>query len=121
MCSAVRATRGRAVGMTQLNDLGKPYAIQGVARDITGRMRMEEALRESEKKYRNLIETANEGILVINAEHRITYANEKMAEMLGCSREEVIGKSVMDFTDYEGKAVFENNMNNRRQGLNESH
>jgi PAS domain S-box-containing protein len=82
---------------------------------------VEKALSESEEKYRNLVETANEGILIIDAGHRIIYVNEKMAEMFGCSREKVIGKSVRDFTDYEGKAVFEKNMIKRRQGINESH
>ena len=93
--------------------------------DITERKQAEEALRESEEKYRNLIETANEGIWILewifDAEARTTYVNKKMAEMLGCSREEMIGKSVRDFTDEEGKAIFEMNMKKRRQGINESH
>ena len=80
-----------------------------------------EALRMNEEKYRNIVETANEGIHVIDAEHRNTYVNEKMAEMLGYSRKDLIGKSVRDFTDDEGKAVFEMNMKKRRQGINESH
>jgi PAS domain S-box-containing protein len=71
--------------------------------------------------YSNIVETANEGILIIDAEHRTTYANEKMADMLGCSREEIIGKSVRDFTDDEGKAVFEMNMEKRRRGIDETH
>ncbi|MDD4248124.1 MAG: PocR ligand-binding domain-containing protein, partial [Methanosarcina sp.] len=83
------------------------------------------ALRESEEKYRNLMETANEGIWVLewvlDSEARTTYANEKIAEMLGCSREAMIGKSVRDFTDEEGKAIFEMNMKKRLQGINESH
>ena len=92
-----------------------------VARDINERRQMEETLRESEEKYRNLIETANEGILVIDAGHRITYVNEKMADMLGYIREEIFGKSVRDFTDDEGKTVFEENMVQRRQGINGVH
>ena len=92
-----------------------------VARDINERRQMEETLRESEEKYRNLIETANEGILVIDAGHRITYVNEKMADMLGYIREEIFGKSVRDFTDDEGKTVFEKNMVQRRQGINGIH
>jgi PAS domain S-box-containing protein len=89
--------------------------------DITERRQAEEALRESEEKYRNLVETANEGILVIDAAHRITYINEKMAEMLGYGRKDIIGKSVRDFTDEAGKAVFETNMKKRQQGINEIH
>ena len=93
--------------------------------DITERKKAEEALRRSEEKYRNLIETANEGIWILervpDTGARTIYVNKKMAEMLGCSREEMIGKSVRDFTDEEGKAIFELNMKRRQQGINESH
>lgn len=93
--------------------------------DITERKKVEEALRRSEEKYRNLIETANEGIWILewipDTGARTTYVNKKMAEMLGYSREEMIGKSVRDFTDDEGKAVFETNMKRRQQSINESH
>ncbi|MDY9927713.1 PAS domain S-box protein [Methanosarcina sp.] len=104
---------------------GRVRGSVGAFIDITERKKVEEALLKSEEKYRNLIETANEGIWilgwVLNAEARTTYVNKKMAEMLGYSREAMIGKSVRDFTDEEGKAVFEMNMKKRRQGINESH
>jgi PAS domain S-box-containing protein len=93
--------------------------------DITERKKIEEELRKSEEMYRNLIETANEGIWILewvpDTGARTTYVNKKMAEMLGCSQEEMIGKSMRDFTDEEGKAVFEMNMKRRQQGINESH
>ncbi len=97
----------------------------GAFLDITERKQAEEALRESEEKYRNLIETANEGIWILqwmpDSKARTTYVNKKMAEMLGYSQEEMIGKSVRDFTDEEGKAIFETNMKRRQKGINESH
>jgi PAS domain S-box-containing protein len=92
-----------------------------VARDINERKRMEEALRESEKKYRNLIETANEGIWILDAESMTTYVNVKMAEMIGYNRKAMIGKSVRDFTDEEYKAINRLNMEKGRQGTNEGH
>ena len=92
-----------------------------VARNINERRQMEEALRESEKKYRNLIETANEGIWILDADSMTTYVNAKMAEMIGYSRKAMIGKSVRNFTDEEGKVIFELNKEKRRQGINESH
>ncbi len=90
-----------------------------VARDINERKRVEERLKESEEKYRNIVETANEGILIIDAEVRITFANKKIAEMLGCSLEELIGRFLWDFADEEGKDILKQNMEKRRQGINE--
>ncbi|MGE5473172.1 MAG: PAS domain S-box protein [Ignavibacteriales bacterium] len=80
-----------------------------------------EALRESEEKNRNFIETANEGIVILNDESMITYVNEKMAMMLKCTKDEIIGKSLRDFTDEDGKIIFEQKMKKRRQGIDESH
>ena len=50
---------------------GKLTAISIIGRDITERKRAEERLRESEEKYRNIVEIANEGILVIDSELRL--------------------------------------------------
>jgi PAS domain-containing protein len=73
--------------------------------DITESKQAEEAMRESEEKYRNIVETANEGIWVIDPEAKTTYVNKKIAEMLGYTLDEMIGRSILDFTDEEGKAI----------------
>jgi PAS domain S-box-containing protein len=99
---------------------GAPRAV-AIIRDITERRRIEEALWESEEKYRNIIETANEGICVTDAEARITYANEKMAEMLGYSREELIGRSTWNFVDENNMAIAKLNNEKRRQGIEKTH
>ena len=57
---------------------GKLDAISVIARDITERKKAEEKLQESEEKYRNIVETANEGILITDNEDIITYANKKI-------------------------------------------
>ena len=92
-----------------------------VARDINERRQMEEALRASEEKYRNLIETANEGIWILDTESITTYVNVKLAEMIGYNREDIVGKSIKDFIDEEGKEITRLNMEKRRHGANESH
>jgi PAS domain S-box-containing protein len=73
----------------------------GVASDITERKRAEAALRASEEKYRNLVETAGEGIVLARPEGPYYYVNQRMADMLGYSIEEILGKSSTDFT-FEG-------------------
>jgi len=80
-----------------------------------------EAVSNSEKKYRNIVETANEGIFVFNSDILVTYANNKMAEMLGYVPEEMIGKHGTDFVDNEYKKYTELRTEKRKQGIDEVH
>ena len=75
---------------------GKVTRIAVVARDITAHKRAEEALAESEEKYRNVVERANDGICIIE-DGIIKYANLQQAEMWGGAVEEIIDTP---FTDY---------------------
>jgi PAS domain S-box-containing protein len=100
---------------------GKLTAISSIARDITESRRAEEKLRESEEKYRNIIETTNEGIVVIDADLRIIYINKNLTDKGGYSQEEVIGRPWWDFTDEEGKAVAKLHMDKRREGIDETY
>ena len=67
--------------------------------DITERKKIEEALKESEEKYRTIIELANEGIWTTDAERKTTFANQRMAEMLGYTVDELMDKSPSEFLD----------------------
>ncbi|MFA5414506.1 MAG: PAS domain S-box protein [Methanoregula sp.] len=55
------------------------------------------ALEKSEEKYRRIVETANEGIWILDDHLRITYTNQRMVELLGYTREELIGKEIRTF------------------------
>ena len=90
-----------------------------VAHDITERKKMEEALRQSEEKYRNIVETANEGVWVFNSVSETTYVNEKMAEMLGYGQEEMFGSLIWDYADDEDKGFFQVKLANRKLGIDE--
>jgi PAS domain S-box-containing protein len=110
------------VSVSPLYDLeGKLTGCIHVARDINERKKAEAALQESEEKYRTIVETANEGICVVDAEARITYVNKKIAEMLGYNREEFFGRFVWDFADDEGKVVLKNSLKKRSLGINENY
>ncbi len=63
--------------------------------DITARKKAEQALRESEEKYRNLVERANDGILTMQ-EGKVVFANAQLANMVGYNVEEIIGLSFLD-------------------------
>jgi PAS domain S-box-containing protein len=61
--------------------------------DITERKKSQEIIRESEEKYRRIVDTANEGILSIDDHFVTTFVNSKMADMLGYTIEDMLGKS----------------------------
>jgi PAS domain S-box-containing protein len=65
--------------------------------DITERKRAEEALRESEERYRLIVETANEGIWVTDGERRTILVNQRMADMLGYTADELQGRIPGEF------------------------
>ncbi|MBN1167048.1 MAG: PAS domain S-box protein [Methanospirillaceae archaeon] len=78
---------------------GKIVEIQSVGRDITDTKRAEEALLASEKKFRNLVELAQEGIWSVDAEYLTIYVNPKMADLLGYTQEEMKGRPISEFLD----------------------
>ncbi len=90
-------------------------------RDITERKRAEEALRKSEEKYRQLIDTLQEGIWLIDKEANTTFVNPRMAEMLGYTPEEMQGKHLFSFMDEKGVEIAQRNLERRRQGITEQH
>ncbi len=77
-----------------------------VACDITERKRAEKALRESEERYRGIVETTEEGVATHEPNGTITYVNQRMADMLGYSREEIIRRSSLDFVDEEEREAI---------------
>lgn len=78
------ASRGRAY----YDEAGRPERMVGVAVDITERMRAEEALRESEAKFRSLFDSSLDAVLLTFPDGRITAANPAACAMFGMTEEE---------------------------------
>jgi PAS domain S-box-containing protein len=95
----------------------KPVRLMGVVQDITSRRRAEGELRASEQRHRRIVETTSEGVFMIGADTRTTYVNQRMAEMLGCSVDDVLGRSICEFLDGGQKSLLEQHLKEQRPGL----
>jgi len=101
------------VGASLVRDRqGEPLYTIVQIQDITERKKAMEALAESEERYRRIVETSNEGIWAIDKLGKTTFVNRKMAEMLGYAVREMVGKSMFDFMDEEGRAIAVNFVKN---------
>ena len=98
---------------------GNVVEIQSVGRDVTEQKRFEKALTESEEKYRRIVDTMLEGIWVVDADMRITFANEQLAGMLGYTLEELIGQPGHNFFDDKSDSRTREIREKRVQGISE--
>lgn len=89
-----------------LTEDGKVAAIVGVGRDITDRKEAEERLRESERRFRGLIENSHDVVLVLGADGRVLYASPSLAAWTGYAAEEVLGRTLEEFAAPEDLPVW---------------
>jgi diguanylate cyclase (GGDEF)-like protein/PAS domain S-box-containing protein len=73
---------------------GKPFAVQGIARDVTQRKRTDEALKRSEKEYRDLFENANDLIYTHDLRGNFTSLNRAGEKITGYSRDEALNMNI---------------------------
>jgi len=94
----------------------KILGIVGVLVDISELKQAEEALGKSEKRYRRLVETMNDGIGIQDENGLITYVNNKFCQMLDYKPDDFIGKPVTDFLDDHNRQILKNQTIIRRKG-----
>jgi PAS domain S-box-containing protein len=95
---------------------GKPVGSTVIIHDITERKIAEIESRESEEKYRLLVETMNDGLAVQDENGLLTYVNDKFCEMIGYSKDELINRPVNIFLDKDNQKTLKEQMIKRRKG-----
>ncbi|WP_374569043.1 CHASE domain-containing protein [Ideonella sp.] len=107
-----RRQAGTAATLMAWSGIGLSLVLALLTRQLaTGRQRAHEAalrmtvaLRASEERYRRIVETADEGIWVTDADGRTTFANPKMAQMLGVDGQALLGRPMAEFIEPDNMA-----------------
>ncbi|WP_162495539.1 PAS domain-containing sensor histidine kinase [Confluentibacter flavum] len=99
-----------------LNSSGRVTGAVNVLIDITESKKAEKILRENEKKYRQIVETAQEGIWVIDENNKTTFVNNKLCEILGYTQEEMLGEDIYFFMDEDTRKIAEQLMQKKIKG-----
>ena len=98
-------------------DASEIFGAVMVFRDVSGQRKVERELEESERKFRGIFEGASEGIWMLDADGRVTLVNDRMADLLGYSRDEMAGRFKWDFVFPEDVEAVKDLFAKRRLGL----
>src|SRR3990170_9013830 len=94
----------------------KPKALHCIARDITEKIRLEQEFKESEAKYRDLFEKANDPMYIHDANGYILNVNQAGLDGLKCTREEFIGSNISKWLTQESFLKFQERLIKRMSG-----
>lgn len=94
---------------------GELEALIATARDISDRQRAEEARKESEEKYRRLIDTMRGGLVIYDVDGRVSYVNDRACELLGYQRHEMIGSLAYAYVDASAHETINAQLAQRRR------
>lgn len=90
-----------------------------ILQDVTAKVRAEkqrslaeEALRNSERRYRELVQTMSEALALTDNQHRITYVNESFCQMFGYTSDEVMGKQLLSLVHPDDHEMMRECMSN---------
>jgi len=98
--------QSRALNAFFENDLRLLSIIGGQLATLIENLRLYEEIKQSEEKYRTVIEGAHDGICVIGEDNRFKYVNKRMVEIQGYAQEELIGKDFLNFLDEGSKQLM---------------
>jgi len=90
-----------AVAFPMRNEEGDIIGFRGIGRDVTERKQAEEALRQSEEKYRTILKEMEDSYFEVDLAGNLTFFNDSTSNRLGYSAEELMGMSYREFTASE--------------------
>ena len=97
---------------------GEPIGFQGIARDVTERKKAEEILRQSEERYRTILDNVEAGYYEVDLTGNITLISDVGAGILGRPNDDLTGKNYANFCHKESaRAVYKNYNNVYETGL----
>jgi len=76
-----------------------PIGVRGSARDLTERIQAEEAVKESEEKYRTILESIEDGYYEVDITGNLTFFNDPLCKMTGYTKDELMGMNNRQYTD----------------------
>ncbi|SNQ60820.1 PAS domain S-box protein [Candidatus Methanoperedens nitratireducens] len=99
-----------------IKDGDRAIGLHCTARDITEKIKMQRELKESEAKYRELFENAQDAMYVLDTEGNFLKMNQIGLRILGCTKEEVIGTNISKWLTQESLKIVEDRRKKRRSG-----
>jgi PAS domain S-box-containing protein len=92
------------------------HSVIGIVRDITEKKVIEDKLRESEAKYRALVDTIREGLIIVDSAENFAFSNPGFALSLGYKKSELIGRNLSEFTSDDQFKIILKNTEERKKG-----
>ncbi len=81
--------------------LDNPIGFRGIVRDVTRRKKMEDTIRQSEERYRTILDEIQEGYFENDLEGNLTFFNESFCRLFGYPKEKLIGMNYKQYTEKE--------------------
>lgn len=117
---AIRWLRSKGEILSDME--GRAVRAMGAVWDITPLKEGQTALlQRSEDRYQRIVETALEGVWMLDRESKTSFVNARMAEMLGYTAEEMLGRAIYEFMTDEWKGIAQKKLSSRRAGVAETY
>jgi PAS domain S-box-containing protein len=99
------------------DDLRLLNIVGGQLATLIENIHLQEEIKQSEEKYRTVVEGVLDGVCIIGGDYRFKYVNEKLTEIQGYSMEELIGNDFRDYLDEESKSLLADRESQRKRGI----